>query len=81
MLTFCAHLSLEQSISFDKVNPLRLLDQWDVGPIGCRTNGLSDQWAVGLMGCRTNGKSPSIHGTVLVRFAVPIALQYWHAHN
>ena len=31
--------------------------QRGVGPMGCRTNGLSDQWAVGPMGCRTNGLS------------------------
>jgi hypothetical protein len=32
-------------------------DQWAVGPMGCRTNGLSDHWVVGPMGCRTNGLS------------------------
>ena len=25
-------------------------DQWAVGPMGCRTNGLSNQWAVGPQG-------------------------------
>ena len=32
-------------------------DQWAVGLMGSRTNGLSDQWAVEPMGCRTNGLS------------------------
>ena len=33
-------------------------DQWAVGRMGCRTNGLSNQWAVEPMGCRTTGKLP-----------------------
>ena len=32
-------------------------DQWCVGPMMCRTNGVSDQWCVGPMVCRTNGVS------------------------
>ena len=43
--------------------------QRGVGPMGCRTNGLSDQWAVGPMGCRTNGLSDhrevTLEGTVI----------------
>ena len=35
-------------------------DQWAVGLMGCRTNGLSDQWAVKPMGCRTTGKLPTV---------------------
>ena len=31
---------------------------WCVGPIVCRTIGVSDQWCVGPMVCRTNGQSP-----------------------
>ena len=34
-------------------------DQWAVGLMGCRTNGLSNQWAVEPIGCRTTGKLPS----------------------
>ena len=34
-----------------------LSDQWVVGPMGCRTNELSDHWVVGPMGRRTNGFS------------------------
>ena len=41
-------------------------DQWPVGLMGCRTNGLSDQWAVEPMGCRTNGLSDHREVTVLV---------------
>ena len=32
-------------------------DQWSVGPTVCRTNGVSDQWCVGPVVCRTNGVS------------------------
>ena len=28
-----------------------LSDQWTVGPVDCRINGLSDQWTVGPMDC------------------------------
>ena len=33
-------------------------DQWCVGLKVCRTNGVSDQWCVGPMVCRTNSQSP-----------------------
>ena len=32
-------------------------NHWCVGPMVCRTNGVSDQWCVGPMVCRTNGVS------------------------
>ena len=32
-------------------------EQWAVGTMGRRTNGLLEQWVVGLMGCRNNGSS------------------------
>ena len=32
-------------------------DQWCVGPLVCRTIGVSDQWCVGPLVCRTNGVS------------------------
>ena len=31
-------------------NIKKVSDQWAVGPMGCRTNGLSNQWAVGPQG-------------------------------
>ena len=39
-------------------------DQWCVGPLVCRTNGVSDQWCVGPMVCRTNGVSDQWSVTV-----------------
>lgn len=30
---------------------------WSVRPVGCRTFRVSDQWDVGLIRCRTNGMS------------------------
>ena len=40
-------------------------DQWCVGPMVCRTNGVSDQWCVGPMVCRTNGVSDQWSVTLL----------------
>ena len=39
---------------FVHYNIKEVLDQWAVGLMGCRTNGLLNQWAVGLQGSYLN---------------------------
>ena len=45
-------------------------DQWAVGLMGCRTNGLSNQWAVGPQGSYRHPVQFSVHDSLRITAAI-----------
>ena len=52
-------------------------EQWAVGTMGRRNNGLSEQWAVGIMGCRNNGSSELWAVGIMTRNHRPTSCEVW----